>query len=311
VTPGPFLWVAAAIAAALLSVEGGCGGAASQEPSPDRRSANSFPYRLERPDDRFVLPPALTEISGLTHLSSTRVACVQDEVGVVYVYDLGLRKVVRTIPFAAAGDYEGISAVDNGFFVLRSDGVLYEIKDAADGSSPVVHRLPLPTADNEGLAFDAKHRRLLIAPKSRLGKGRETKFDRAVFAFDLNTRALLPDPVLEWSVGDVEEFAESRGLALPMSPRKQGDLRVALRLLPSSVAVHPITDEIFVLSAADSVLVSLSRSGAVTGYALLDRELHRQPEGITFTSAGDMLISNEGAGGAPLLLLFRWRSGKS
>jgi uncharacterized protein YjiK len=99
-------------------------------------------------------------------------------------------------------------------------------------------------------------------------------------------------------------------LALPTSSRKQGDTRVALRLSPSSVAVHPITGEIFVLSATDPVLVSLSRTGAVTGYALLDQELHRQPEGLAFTSSGDMLISNEGAGGAPLLFLFKWRSGK-
>ena len=303
-------WFAPAIVAGMLSAQGGCGVAACQKPSPDRRPASSLRYSLEKPDGRFVLPPALTEISGLTDLSSTRVACVQDEEGAVYVYDLNSRKVVRKIPFAAPGDYEGLSAVDDGFFVLRSDGVLYEIKDAAGGSSPEVHHLALPTKDNEGLAFDARHRRLLIAPKSRLGKGKEARFDRAVFAFDLKNRSLLPDPVLEWSVGDVVQFAESRGLALPTSPRKQGDSRVALRLSPSSVAVHPITDEIFVLSATDPVLVSLSRSGAITGYALLDRKLHRQPEGIAFTSSGDMLISNEGAGGAPLLFLFKWRSGK-
>jgi uncharacterized protein YjiK len=304
------LWAAPVIAAGLLAAQCGCGVAACQEPAPDRRPSSSFSYSLEKPDGRFILPPALTEISGLADLSSTRVACVQDEEGAVYVYDLTSRKVVRKIPFAAAGDYEGLSAVGDGFFVLRSDGVLYEIKDAAGGSSPQVHRLALPTRDNEGLAFDAKYGRLLIAPKSRVGAGKETKFDRAVFAFDLKRGRLVPDPVLEWSVGDVVAFAESRGLALPASSRKQGDTRVALRLSPSSVAVHPITDEIFILSATDPVLVSLSRSGAVTGYALLDRRLHRQPEGLAFTSSGDMLISNEGAGGAPLLFLFKWRSGQ-
>ena len=305
-----FVLVAPAIAAGLLSAQCGRGVASSQEPSPARRPASSLPYTLEKPDGRFVLPPALAEISGLTDLSSTQVACVQDEEGAVYVYDLDSRRVVRKIPFGAPGDYEGLAAVGGSFFVLRSDGVLYELPDAAAGSAPVVHELALPTRDNEGLAFDAKYRRLLIAPKSRLSKGRETKFDRAVFAFDLKTRALVPDPVLEWSVSDVVEFAESRGLPLPMSSRRQGDVRPALRLLPSSVAVHPITDEVFVLSAADAVLISLSRNGAVTGYALLDRRLHRQPEGITFTTAGDMLISNEGAGGAPLLWLFKWNAGR-
>jgi len=305
-----FLRVAPAIAAGLLSTQCRGGTAASVEQVPDRRSASSFPYNLNQPDERFVLPPALAEISGLTDLPSDRVACVQDEDGVIHVYDLKSRKVVREIPFGAPGDYEGISAADGRFFVLRSDGVLYAVKDGAGRASPEVHDLALPTSDNEGLAYDAKHRRLLIAPKSRVGTGKATKFDRVLFAFDLESRALVPDPVLEWSVADVMAFAESRGLRLPMSPRKAGDMRVALRLLPASVAVHPITDEIYALSAVDSVLVSLNRSGAVTGYALLDRRLHRQPEGITFTSSGDMLISNEGAGGAPLLFLFRWKPGK-
>ena len=305
-----FLWIAPAITSGLLSAHCRREAAASKKQSPDLHAASSFSYRLAKPDDRFVLPPALTEVSGLSEVSSTRVACVQDEEGSVYVYDLESRRVVRRIPFAPPGDYEGIAAADGGFFVLRSDGVLYEVKDASGRPAPEVYELALPTADNEGLAFDAKSRRLLIAPKSRLGKGKETKFDRAVFAFDLKSRTLLPDPVLEWSVGDVVEFAESKGLPLPASSRKQGDMRVALQLLPSSLAVHPITDEIFVLSAADSVLISLSRSGAVTGYALLDRRLHRQPEGITFTNSGDMLIANEGAGGAPLLYLFKWRAGK-
>ena len=301
------LWAAPAIVAALLAAQCGRGAAESQEPSPDRRPASSLAYRLEKPDDRFVLPPALTEISGLANLSPTRVACVQDEEGAVYLFDLGRRAVVRKISFAAPGDYEGISNVGESFFVLRSDGVLFEVKDAASRVTTGVHPLALPTEDNEGLAFDAKHWRLLIAPKSRLSKGKEAKFDRAVFAFDLSSRSLLPDPVLEWSVADVVAFAESRSLALPTSPRKQGDVRVALQLQPSALAVHPVTDEIFVLSATDAVLISLNRRGTVTGYALLDRRLHRQPEGLTFTSSGDMLIANEGAGASPLLLLFKWR----
>lgn len=284
------------------------GSAASPPPS---RTVSTLPYDLSSPDDRIVLPMALAEISGLTDLSPTQVACVQDEEGTVYVYDIKRRDVVRKVPFSAAGDFEGLTAVEHGFFALRSDGVLFEITESPSGVTVREHVLSLPTKDNEGLAYDSKHQRLLISPKSRLGKGKAAKFDRAIYSFDLESRRLSSDAVLDWSVRDVMDFAEAHGLTLPMKARKKGDMRITLRLLPSSLAVHPITDEIYILSAIDGILISLGRDGAVTGYAMLDRGLFPQPEGVTFMGSGDMLISNEGAGGVPTLLRFKWRRGSS
>jgi hypothetical protein len=49
-------------------------------------------------------------------------------------------------------------------------------------------------------------------------------------------------------------------------------------------------------------------NGKVTGYAALDPELFRQPEGLAFLANGDLVIANEAAGREPTLLLFRYRS---
>ena len=116
----------------------------------------------------------------------------------------------------------------------------------------------------------------------------------------------LGDPVLEIDTRDVHRFADARGLPIPVKRKKKGGVRPALRLMSSSVAVHPFTGDICVLSAGDRVLASFNTSGAVTGYALLDPKLFRQPEGITFMASGDMLIANEGDGKKPTLLLFKW-----
>ena len=61
------------------------------------------------------------------------------------------------------------------------------------------------------------------------------------------------------------------------------------------------------VSALDRVLASFDRSGAVTGYALLDPGIFPQPEGITFLPGGDLVVANEGAGARPTLLRFRER----
>ena len=101
----------------------------------------------------------------------------------------------------------------------------------------------------------------------------------------------------------------TNGQPVPLKEKKKGRRkpRVALRFMPSSIAVHPVTEEIFALSAIDPVMAVFDSGGSVVGYARLDAKLFRQPEGITFLSNGDMLVSNEGAGKRPMLLIFKWR----
>ncbi len=265
-------------------------------------------YALDQPDLRLVLPPILTEVSDVVALSSTEIACVQDEKGIVFVYDIGQKKVTRQMRFGRKGDYEGLTVVDSRLFVLRSDGLLYEMSGNWAYPTVKTHRLRIPTSNNEGLCLDQQRDRLLIAPKSRLGKGSEFKDARAIFAFDLRQMQLVPDPAFYVSVEAIREYARSRGRHVPKKAKKKGHgAHSALRFMPSSIAVHPLTGEVLILSSVDHVLVACDMTGKVTGYAALDPELFRQPEGLTFLANGDMVISNEAAGREPTLLVFRYR----
>ena len=266
-------------------------------------------YALAKPDVQLTLPAQLQEVSGVTALSDSEVACVQDEEGAIFVYDLGQRRVTRQIRFGPPGDYEDVARVGSRLYVLRSDGVLYEIQGAPATPRVTVHALRLPTADNEGLCFDARHRRLLIAAKSRLGKGKPAKDTRAILAFDLDAVRLAPSPVLLLDVGAVRAFAERQGGQPPDLGKTGAKGPPALRFMPSALALHPATSEIFVLSAVDHVLTSFDANGQVTGFAALDPGLFRQPEGMTFLANGDLIIANEASGSQPTLLLFKARPG--
>lgn len=286
------------LAPALLAATVLCGAAA---PTGALRS-----YALGTPDLNLTLPARLNEVSGVTSISNTELACVQDEEGVVFVYDLNLRRVSRQIPFGPPGDYEGIARAGSRLFVLRSDGPLFEILGLSGRPAVKLHRLRFPSVDNEGLCFDAARRRLLIAPKSRLGKGKNLKDARAILSFDLNTAALQPDPVVMLDVDAIRAFAdqsdrESRG----RQQTKGGKSRTPMSFMPSAVAVHPMSSEIFVVSAIDRVLATFDMAGRVTGVVSLDPKLFRQPEGLTFLSDGDLVITNEGAGRQATLLVFK------
>lgn len=293
--------VGAYTVAYISSVGSRVGQKTSETDNLSRRSV--LPYDLANPNQAFILPPQLAEVSGLTVVSATEVACVQDEDGIIFIYDLQRQAVTREIRFGGPGDYEGLTALKDRFFVLRSDGHLFEVPAAYPSSDKRLHEIELPTQNNEGLGFDPIENLLLIAPKSRPGKGKAFKNRRVIFGFDMESGVLREDPVLEIDLAAVERFAEAHGAPLP-TRKKKGRMRGSLRLMAASVAVHPITGEYYVLSAVDNVLAVFDRKGQVTGYALLDEERFRQPEGITFLPSGDMLISNEADGKKPVLLSF-------
>ena len=264
-------------------------------------------YDFERPDLKWSLPSVLKEISDVAVLSESEVVCVQDEQGIVYVYDIKSKRITDQVRFAPKGDYEGLSIVDSRLFVLRSDGRLFELSSLNHHPSVQTFDLHLPFKESEGLCLDARHDRLLIAPKSH-EQPEDGKEVRPIYAFDLRTQTLAADPAFELDVRDIRRFAKHHDLPLPRRVKRDGQsMHNSLRFKPSAIAVHPSTGEAFVLSSVDHVLVSCTETGSITGYALLDASTYRQPEGIAFFPNGDMLISNEASGKEPTLLMLRWK----
>jgi len=290
------------------------GGSAPQPPvSADRPSpehdrpgeSNALDaYRFDQPTRVDTLPEVLAEASGLTDVSSTEVAIVQDEQGVIFVYDLNTRAITKEVRFGPPGDYEGLTRLGDSMFVLASDGTLITVNDWRGAPKIERRALDLPTSDNEGLGYDPFGDRLLVAPKSRWQSGKANKHLRAVFALDLKSRKLDAQPALVMDVNQLVDYANVHDRALPEKARK-GKRRVALRFMPASIAVHPKSRELFVISAIDHVLASFDREGHVTGYARLDPARYRQPEGITFLADATLVIANEAAGAEPELIQIR------
>lgn len=258
-------------------------------------------YALGKPDEIQELPKVLREVSGLTDVSNSEVACVQDEQGTIFIYHLSEKRIVARIPFGEAGDYEAITRVEGAFFVLRSDGALFEVTDHASTSPKVrVTKLEMPTRDNEGLCYDPPEQRLLISPKSRLGKSDEDRQTQGLFAHDLKTRQTDTRPSIILDLSAVIDGREK------VRETKRGRKRVLpSRFLPSSVTVHPNTGELFVISAVAHNLAVFTRKGELKSQHPLDAQLFPQPEGITFLPNRELVIVNEGVDGKATLLRFK------
>jgi hypothetical protein len=276
-------------------------------------SVSAFPYNLDHPSEKFKLPDELTEISGIDRYQKSKLVCVNDEKGKVYIYDVKKDELKQGVDFGKKGDYEGITNVNDTIYVLSSNGNLRQIT-GFDSKDQQVNSIKTPLNehnDTEGLCYDPKYRRLLIACKK--DPGGEMKGVRAVYAFDLGRMQLNPHPVYVIRLETLKNFLlenDKQKLVVQdvqsfFDPDK-GDLTFQ----PSEVAIHPVTDEIYLISTVGKLMVVLNRKGEILNIRSLNPEIFKQPEGLCFTADGDMYISDEGRSGKGNILYFQYTAGK-
>jgi uncharacterized protein YjiK len=258
-------------------------------------------YAFQNPDASVVLPGILQEISGLSCVDSNTVICIQDEKGILFLYNLSEKKIIKQIKFYSDGDYEGIAKVQDTIYVLRSDGTIFEISDyISDNFEVTLYSTDIPSKDNEGLCYDQENNRLLIACKEITGKGELTKDERYVFAFDLYAKKLVDEPSFSFNIKLLKKFASNKNISLPLIREPKGSGYVPdIKFQISGIAIHPITKSMYLLSAVDYLLFVFEKDGNISTIIRLNAGLYNQPEGITFMENGDLLISNEGRGRGP------------
>jgi uncharacterized protein YjiK len=266
-------------------------------------------YDLIKPDATFVLPDILMEVSGVTLVDSSLFACIQDENGVIFIYDPKKSAIVKQYAFNIDGDYEGITKVGKTIYILRSDGTLFEIQDYTSKNFKLVtYHTNIPADNNEGLCYDKDNNRLLIGCKSASGKGAQFKDKRAIYGFDLKTKKLSSTPVMEFDLNTIKQFANAKNIELETKAKKKdGTERQILRFRTSEICIHPITKKLYLLSAADHMLFIFNMNGGIEQIHPLDPQLFNKSEGIAFLENGNMVITNEGQYKKPTMLLFRYK----
>lgn len=261
-------------------------------------------YDFSRPEKKFELPQKLREISGIAAISETRVACVQDELGKIYLFDLASGEVEKAIDFGKNGDYEGIAIKKEDAYILRSDGVIFLVKDFQSDAPKVKEFKTFLSAKNdaEGLCYDAKNDRLLIACKGKGGDGEEFKGKKAVYEFDLSKEKLKEEPAFLISMKEVKDSAKvsTVGQVAEFLGEEEGGFQ------PSEIAIHPITGEVYLSSSGGKWIVRLNKKGEVMKVHKLDPSAFKQPEGLNFLPNGDLLISNEGQQSSANMLRFKY-----
>lgn len=268
----------------------------------------SFSYAFNDPEYNVALPDPLKEISGIMLVDTNHLACIEDESGKVYIYNLKERRIDHSYEFSGKGDYEGITIGGNTLYIMRSDGVLFEVDNyASDQRVENYYPLNIPSPDCEGIAFDKSQNRLLITSKGKSADKNENlaKQMRYIYCFNLNTKTLCPKPLAEIYLPDITEFMQKKHIQLPLSVTKKGKIKHQdIKLRISDISIHPLSNEFYILSSTEQLLYIFSSNWKIKNVVVLNETLFPKAEGITFNSKGDIYITNEGMNDTPPSLMY-------
>ncbi|OQX81891.1 MAG: hypothetical protein B6D64_01430 [Bacteroidetes bacterium 4484_276] len=264
------------------------------------KSGYDFPYQLAEPDKSWKLPKKLVEISGLGYIDGHRLACVQDEKGNIYIFNLQTGEVEEKINFGDDGDYEGIEIIEDDAWVLKSNGDIYKVKDYLKGAGPYLqkHKTALSRKnDAEGLAYDPVDNNLLIACKGHpfLDEKAGKEF-KAIYSFSLEAKQIDFTPFLLIEMDTIKYYKNYNTMTqlgvelLAYLDHSKGDVSFQ----PSGISIHPISGNIYILGSVGNLLMVFNRSGIMLAMVKLRSKYYPKPEGICFSPDGTLYISNEG-----------------
>jgi uncharacterized protein YjiK len=249
-----------------------CGSAVEkQEPNKNQQYDLSNPYVIK-------LPEALAEISGIAYYAKdSSVFAIEDEGGILFKIKLSQNGEIKEWRFDKKYDFEDLILKDSIFYVLISNGDIETIRfDVND--SIITSTFEFPDASKkhnefESLYFDDSLHQLVL-----LCKDCEDDSKKQVSAWGYNIDSSFYTPsVLTINVQPVDE--------------KLGEKKMKIK--PSATAINPVTNDLYILSSINHLLIVTSRNGTFKDVFQLDPAIYKQAEGIAFTPAGDMIISNE------------------
>ncbi len=222
------------------------------------------------------LPVMLGEISGVQYYpADTAVFAIEDERGQLYkIYykrDLGLQH----WKFGPDGDYEDICLVDSTFYVLKSEGSIVAFKfENMDTLRTTEFKTNIADSEFESLYYNKNKNSLVMICKDC---DSDKKKALTTILFNLTTQT----------------FSEGFSISTKPIAKALGEEKVKFK--PSAANINPINGKLYLVSAVNNVLVEATTDGEVLEVYKLSKALFKQPEGITFSPQGDMMISNEAA----------------
>jgi uncharacterized protein YjiK len=228
---------------------------------------------------RIKLGESLSEISGISfYPKDSSVFAISDENGSLYKIYPNRKDLTVNWKFDKSHDFEDVLLRDSSFYILESNGNIQTLRFSPNGDTIFKKRNIFPAESDkkrefESIYYDEESRGLVMICKDCKGDKKKS--------------------VSAWNFDPVSETYKPSAFSIDVLSvaKKTGEKK--LKLKPSASAINPLTNDIWILSSENQLLIVTDRKGNTKEVYTLNPVIFKQPEGITFTPWGDLLISNE------------------
>jgi len=239
-------------------------------------------YDFDNENVDFVkIPDELKEISGITFTPDDRLFAHGDEDGDIFQLNPQTAQIIKRFSLGSmlviSGDFEDIAYVNDRFFMVESNGKLYEFKEGNSGRfvNYKTYKTFLKSSnDVEGLCYDSETNSLLLLCKGSPGEG--FRRQKAVYSFSLSSMTLDEKPRFLIDLKSIKKNT------------------IENEFSPSGIAKHPASGTFFLIAAVGNSIIELNKDGEIINQKDLPEKIHKQAEGIAFMKDGTLYISNEG-----------------
>ena len=247
-------------------------------------------FDLTNPSTVSSFPMGVASFSDVTMLDSTHLVGIEPVNGNVVLIDLNSNSIFSQLSLGSEFQFVDISRMDSTLILLDSESKVHFLLPPYDSTSFISMNDTKENFTTSGICFHESTKRLfLLSEVQELEEGNISCF---LYSFNLNKRQLREEPLFEINTSAIESFALNNNLPLPKNKVSfEGDTIEGLNFNPSAIAVHPKTNEIYVLSSDDRSLVVFNQFGEVVNFTTLDANLFSKPTGMTFQDNGDLLIT--------------------
>ena len=233
-------------------------------------------YDFSRRSTRRDLPGRLNEVSGLAFTPDGRLFAHNDERAWIHEIEPETGEVGKRFMLGertARDDFEGIAIVGERFFLISSEGLLYEFREGEDREAKeyrVTDTGLRQSCEVEGLEYHPSWDELLIPCKSTTVELDAIVIHRMPISPDMPR----PPPIL------VPRTAlASHGIDADFHP--------------SALALDPNTGTLVLVAAREEAILEISVEGRVISALRLSRRWHPQTEGAAFGPDGTLYLADE------------------
>jgi uncharacterized protein YjiK len=233
-------------------------------------------YDLNHPV-KVDLESQLDEISGIVYYAKdTSIFAISDATGSLYKIFPDKHAMVQKWKFGKNHDYEDLQLLDSTFYILSSSGDIVGVKFTLPDSMQVESYQFPDNGHNEfeTLYYDSAKAQLILICK-------DCKSDNKNY-------------VGTWAFNPSTKSYQQGFYKIDYTKLKDNLKEVdKSKLKPSAAAINPLTHELYILASINKLLIIADKNGNIKNIYALNPSIYNQAEGIAFTPAGDLLISNE------------------